>query len=480
MFFSRKKAASSAPLLDGVKPSNNGGRSGRLERERKPKSHAGGAAPTARSESAGPAQRASAREQEHGGSRATRAPEARPAAVADGWASKHGAALGERTQRARLAAMESGKPWTLHADEQTRAIMADCPERRVSAATAAKYRRAYDNLRATGQTALEAASTRAHWDFLRTATRFCMEADVRAWRAASERARKRGDLDSAQRRTERAFRLASVMDEEFMRRQRRTWTHKAAEMKAAGQRPLSKSKRSTCAPVADVAAVLLLSKQKRVQARHAERLIVLALTGARPEELKAGVRLTTATTPKGRPMLRITLTGAKFDETRGHEARQLSFPASSGVEAKLAAKVAAHGGRWTLETTDADHRSLNRVLKTAGVSCYSFRHQQGSELKAAVASGAITDIEAAAAMGHRSTASLAYYGSRNRAHGGRKMRAVATEQAEIRTVPVTFAAKAAARAARAARAGIGAAPPAAAPATPAPRAAPRSQRRPKA
>ncbi|WP_329891470.1 hypothetical protein [Stenotrophomonas sp. SMYL11] len=386
--------------------------------------------------------------------------------MADGWAKAHGAALGERERRARLAAQRSGKPWTLHADEQTRAVLADCPKREVGAATAAKYRRAYDNLRATGQTPLEAATTRAHWDFLRTATRYCVEQDVRAWRASSERARERGDIASAQRRTERAFRLAAVLDEMFLQSHRQTWTHKAAEMKAAGTRPVSKSKRSTGAPAPDLAIGVLLGRQERVLERHAERLAVLALTGCRPAELRAGVSLRVGRTAKGRRVLHATLHGAKWNGTnRGQQARGLAFPADKGAAAELAARVEAKGGHWTMATTEADVRSLNRALKAgAGISCYSFRHQQGSELKAAVSSGTMSAEEAAAAMGHASTASLAFYGSRSKARGGRKLRARASEP--VRTVPVSFAAKAAARAARAARFGATPRPAARPPAAP--------------
>lgn len=465
MFFSRKKITSSSPLSDGVKPSDNGGSGKVAEAKRKPLIH-GGAAPSRRSGSGDAAGRSvSAGPAEHGGSRAT-APEGSPAAVAAGWAQAHAQAIGEREARARLAAQRSGRTWTLHADEQTRAILADCPERRVSAATAAKYRRAYDNLRASGQTALEAASTRSHWDFLRTATRFCMEVDVRTWRAASERAMKRGDLASAQRRTERAWRLATVLDNMFIQHDRRTWVHKSAEMKAVGARPVSKSKRSTRAPAPDVAAGVLLGRQQRVQERHAERLAVLALTGCRPAELRAGVSYKVIEGKRG-AVLHITLHGAKWNGAgRGLQARAIQVPVDTSATRALAADARAAGGKRMLTTTDADHRSLNRALAAGvvGLSCYSFRHQQGSELKEAVSSGAMSAEEAAAAMGHASTASLSHYGSRSKARGGRKLRAMASDP--VRTVPVTFKAKAAARAARAAH--LGAAPGAAAPATPTP------------
>lgn len=160
------------------------------------------------------------------------------------------------------------------------------------------------------------------------------------------------------------------------------------------------------------------------------------------------MRLEALRSKGGRLVLRATMLGAKWNGgNRGHHDRVLQFPADTGAAAVLAAQVEARGSRWTLTTTDADVRSLNRALRSgAGISCYSFRHQIASELKEQVATGQRTAEEAAAAMGHASTASLAYYGSRSRARGGRVLRAVASDQ--VRVKAVTFTAREAARKAR--------------------------------
>ena len=382
---------------------------------------------------------------EHGGSHATGVKPAH-SSLAEEWAGEHREALAERERSAHMAAMRSGKQWTLHADQQTQAILADCPMRQVSEATAAEYRRVYNNLLASGRTPLDAASTRNHWDKLRTASRFCMEQDIRAWRAASERARKRGDIDSAQRRTARAFRLATVLDEMFMQTRRRTWAHKAAEMKAAGIKPASKSKRATAAPAANVALLALLDGRRqgtKVADRHAERLTVLALCGMRPAELKKGIRLALVQDGK---FLTAQVAGAKVSKGRGQEARVIRVPVDGSAATALAQVVKSKGGQWTLQTTDADHRSLNRALK-GGLSCYSFRHQAGSDLKGDIASGDITAVEAAKIMGHRSTKSLTAYGSLSRARGGRRLRANATEA--VRTISVSYEDRAQARAEKA-------------------------------
>lgn len=435
MSFSQNTRSKKPSPLSGGLPSDNGGRKDKTQRELGLKSPSGGAAPTPRS--------GTRRGAEHGGSHATSAETVQPSALADGWAAQHCAELGEREKRARLAALRSGKPWTLHADEQTRAILADCPERNISTATAAKYRRAYDNLRANGQTAIETATTRAHWDFLRTACRYCMEQDAKAWRAASERARKRGNLESAQRRTERAFRLAAVLDEQFMQPTRRTWANKAAELKAKGERIPSKSKRLGGAPAPDIACAALLAGNRRgshLIERHAERLAALALFGFRPAEMLKGVRLAVEG-KNGKRLLTAQIMGAKVSDKRGQELRLVGVPVEGVAAEALAAIVEANGGKWMLGTSYNDYRSLNRALKSgAAVSCYSFRHQVGSELKEAVSSGAMGAEEVAQAMGHRSTESLSYYGTRSAARGGRGMKARASN--DVRAVPVTYAAKA--------------------------------------
>lgn len=422
----------SRPFSDGVLPSENGGRKDRPKRERRPVSPSGGAAPTPRSDKR--------RGAEHGGSHAIAA-HAQPSTLCEGWAERHAGAMRVRKHDAWTAAQRSGKPWTLHADEQTRATLAECPVRHVSAETAAEYRRVYERLRTSGQTALEAASTRAHWDKLRTACRYCLAEDVRAWRAASERARKRGDLASAQRRTERAWQLATALDVQFLQPDRKTWATKAAELKAAGQPVPNKSKRKG-APPPDAMLLSLLTKDRRgiaLAERHAERLAMAALFSMRPAEAMKGVRLKVQDMGDHR-LLTAQIKGAKVGEKRGQPLRLVGVPVKGAAAELLAARVAAAGGSWVLKTTAADHRSLNRMLQPLGLSWYSLRHQIGSELKEAVSTGAIAPEEAAAVMGHRSSLSLSYYGTRSRARGGRKFRGKAAE--DVRVVPVSHAQKA--------------------------------------
>lgn len=454
MKLARSRNALLPPFWDGALPSENGGRKASGVREHGAEKPTGGTSPHARSESEGRAKRAKtersavlARKPEHGESHATGAPAA-PSRLPREWMQRHRTELAAREQQARRAAIRSGRPWTLHADEQTRAILADMPGRKVNAATAADYRRTYERLRATGLTALQAAKTRGHWDKLRTACRYCMTEDARAWRAASERARKRGDLESAQRRTERAWHLASALDLQFLQPDRPTWSEKAARLRAKGQSPPSKAKRAG-APPPDALMLCLLSKQRRglaLSGRHAERLAMVGLFGLRPAEARKGVRLMVEGAG-ARRVLTAQIRGAKVNGQRGQALRLVGVPVKGAAAEFLAERVATEGGRWMLETTSADHRSLNRMLAPHGLSWYSMRHQTGAELKEAISTGAISPEVAAAVMGHRSSVSLASYGTRSRARGGRVYMGKAAEP--VRVVPVSRSQKAGARTARA-------------------------------
>src|SRR5690606_5139983 len=113
-----------SPPLSGALASDNGGSFVRQERERVPKRQNGGAAPA-------PGTRVEGAR----GQRELAAQDAPPryerARLDGGWLAAHAGPLATAEQSAREAARRSGKPWTLEADKQTRAILADFPARTV-------------------------------------------------------------------------------------------------------------------------------------------------------------------------------------------------------------------------------------------------------------------------------------------------------------------------------------------------------------
>lgn len=436
-FFSRLLGRGSTPPLSGAKASDNGGNDSTMKSAK----HGGTPPPRRRSGSVDAAQRPRAtalgREQEAGGSRPTDVAGERPTGMSGGWLQRHRAVLEARTSSAIAASIDSGKEAWKFRDQQTRRVLDECPERVLIEKTRTAYRRDYERLKAAGTTPAQVATTRAHFDRLRTAVRYSAAEDVRAWRKLADAHARAGRLAEARAATDEAWKLATFLDAEFLQPDRPSWATKRAEIRAAGGRVTSKSKRRTKVPPPELAGLLLAGRQERVQNRHADRLAVLALTGCRPAELQAGVRLSVKRTKKGTPYLCARIQGAKHDDTRGHEAREVRILAKSGLAKMLADRCG--DGSLKVETTPADYRSLNRALAQAGgqVSCYSFRHAVGGELKAAIADGSLSAKEAAAAMGHRSTVSLSYYGTRRGAKGGRVIRAAATQQSEIRQKPVT-------------------------------------------
>ncbi len=360
-------------------------------------------------------------------------------------------ALRDGEASARRAAKRDTKPWTLHADQQTKNILGDDEQRKVSQTTAAKYRREYERLRAEGITALDKARTRQHYDLLRTASHYCMETDVRALRASSERARRAGHLDQAQRLTLEAWKLAVEMDVQFRQPDRKTWKDKAEAMRKAGNPIVSKSKRNTIAPAPSLAVAALLTAGHhgvKVAERHAERVAVLALFGVRPAELKRGIELSVTTDPKtGGQFLAARVKGVKVNADRGQAWRTLVVPVDNTAAGGLAAVVRERGGPVVVSMTDADHRSLNRGLKACGLSCYSFRHAVANELKREVMRDRAAATKAAQFMGHATEKSLMSYGRARHARGGRRFGARA--ERAVKSAPITYDEKAAARQSRA-------------------------------
>ena len=130
-------------------------------------------------------------------------------------------------------------------DRATRAVLdaASSSGANPSAATVAAYKRDHARLWAAGATPLDHASTRAHFDRLRSACRWVEAEEIRRLRALAEDARKARDMDAMRAYTVAAFERATVYRALYLDADRPTWAHKAHVMRAAGLRPVSKSKR---------------------------------------------------------------------------------------------------------------------------------------------------------------------------------------------------------------------------------------------
>lgn len=336
--------------------------------------------------------------------------------------SAHTDELETRWKRVAEEANRTQKSIGIIADNQTKRVLRDAPKADVSSKTAIRYRRTALQMLTQGLTPLKKASTKQHHNFLRSAMKFCMVETINDARRSSEKARKSGDLDAAEKWTRYAFEVGVVLDEMFLQPGHATWQNKAIKLKASGFSPPKKSKRyGPSAPSAQSAYVDGLMVSRTLTDRHAERLFLLDLFGMRPAEMMnpKGVQLI-AVVANGKTRLVATIQGAKVDATRGFDVRLCGRdmdafdPAQRAFITLLIDRVKASGG-LTIRTTEADYRSLNRFLAKLkpGLSCYSFRHKVASDLKATKMKPAV----AAQFMGHASTQSLESYGRRGKGGG---------------------------------------------------------------
>jgi integrase len=351
---------------------------------------------------------------------------------------KHTAELFDRWSRVENEAVRTGKPIGIIADGQTKAILADVKKPVVSAVTEKKYMRAVALMLEREQTPLEASHTYQHWNFQRSAMRFYLLREIERTRRASEVSRKHKNLESAKRRTRRAFELATVFDEMFLAPGRLTWADKAKSNKASGVVTPKKSKRyGPQAPTAQEAYVSAVGISQKLTDRHAERLFILGLFGVRPAEMMNanGIRLTVENHAGGQRLV-AKVFGAKCDGVRGVEVRLCGRDENvfDGFNKEIfelfLSKVKASKGGLTVHTSDADYRSLSRLfakMGAKGLSCYSFRHAVASDLKAL----GVAPEKSAVFLGHRSTKSLESYGRRSRGRGAKGYSVKASESAVL-------------------------------------------------
>ncbi len=306
-----------------------------------------------------------------------------------------------------------------------------------SPATLAAYRRDHARLWAAGVTPLDVATTRAHFDRLRSASRFVEAQEIARLRSLAEAARKAKDATVMREYTRQAFERATVFRALYLDADRPTWAHKAAALRANGQRPASKSKRKAGrrAPTPDQLLVALARQPKRC-ARVELLACVFAVFGVRPAELVRGVVLDT--TPNG---LRLAVAGAKVDAVRGQPLRVLEVDTTRrGLSALavslLRAHVAETGG--DLSATPADIVAVRRAMREIqpGLSPYAYRHARASDAKAAQGREGV-----AAWLGHSNDRTQSHYGHARSARGAVAVTAATASRTvrQSKTLPATLA-----------------------------------------
>ena len=347
--------------------------------------------------------------------------------------------LGEAHAHAKAEGLRLRVPAGVAQDRAIRAVLdaASSSGANPSASTVDAYKRDHARLRAAGATPLDHASTRAHFDRLRSACRWVEAEEIARLRDLAETARKAKDLDAMRAYTLAAFERATVYRAQFLDADRPTWAHKAHAMRAAGLRPVSKSKRQAGRRALSPDRLLVaLGQQPGRCARVEAMAMVFALFGIRPAELARGVVLDN--TAQG---LRLGVAGAKVDAVRGQPLRVLEVePTRRGQSAVavafLRAHVDEHGGE--LIATPADVVAVRRAMRQAqpGLSPYAYRHARASDAKASQGRAG-----AAAWLGHSNDKTQQGYGHARSARGAVAIKA-ATASRPVRrtkTLPLTLA-----------------------------------------
>jgi len=308
---------------------------------------------------------------------------------------------------------------------------------RPSAATVAAYQRDHARLWAAGVSPLEHASTRAHFDRLRSACRWVEAEEIRRLRALAEAARKARDLGAMRAYTVAAFERATVYRALYLAQDRPTWARKAAAQRAAGLRPVNKGKRQAGRRALSPDCLLVaLGRQPGRCCRVEVLAVIFSLFGIRPAEATRGLVLDKTATG-----LRLAVAGAKVDAARGQPLRVLEVePTRRGQSGLAVAFLRAYvddtGG--DMVATPADVVAVRRAMRQAqpGLSPYAYRHARASDAKATRGRA-----DVAAWLGHANDRTQQCYGHARSSRGAVVIKAASASRQvrQTKTLPPTLA-----------------------------------------
>ncbi|WP_182334735.1 hypothetical protein [Stenotrophomonas acidaminiphila] len=357
----------------------------------------------------------------------------------DGLRARYADTLGEAHALAQAEGLRYRVPVGVAQDRAIRAVLdlANASGANPSPATVAAYRRDHARLSIAGATPLDQASTRAHFDRLRSACRWVEAQEIARLRSLAESARKAKDLDAMRGYTLAAFERATVYRALYLAQDRPTWAQKAAALRAEGLRSACKSKRQAGRRALSPDRLLVALAQQPGRCARVEALaMVFALFGIRPAEATRGLVLDKTATG-----LRLAVAGAKVDAVRGQPLRVLEVEPTRRGQSGLAvaflrAYVDETGG--DLDASPADVVAVRRAMRQAqpGLSPYAYRHARASDAKATQGRAG-----AAAWLGHANDRTQQGYGHARSARGAVAIKA-ATASRPVRrtkTLPPTLA-----------------------------------------
>lgn len=143
--------------------------------------------------------------------------------------------------------------------------------------------------------------------------------------------------------------------------------------------------------------------------QYANEIIVMAICGCRPSEMEKGVIVKRFTNT-----ITITIKGAKCSSKNGagQEWRTLTFDSSHPLVGSINAGTYQAKARAIGDAVTHFGKSLSKNKKEP-ISAYSLRHAAASDFKASN----LSKEDIAAALGHQSTATMSFYGTKSRGSG---------------------------------------------------------------
>jgi integrase len=175
-------------------------------------------------------------------------------------------------------------------------------------------------------------------------------------------------------------------------------------------------------------------QERLTNSKYRDAAQVLHLTGARPVEIKSGIRIKL---DEEKGTISAYIRGAKCSDisNSGQSMRKIIYKRYSNEGQKLEKileRNARNDDEYTVKIESTS--SFQKIYKAAAekalgkpgkrITPYSARHQFSADMKA----GGYSKTAIAAAMGHQSTRSQGQYGTANQGGGGGKMQVAAQQQ----------------------------------------------------
>ena len=181
--------------------------------------------------------------------------------------------------------------------------------------------------------------------------------------------------------------------------------------------------------------------QRAAKGKYADAILVAALTGCRPEELRRGVLIRRVDNPRsGMGEIRFEIDGAKVKAHQGQPHRLIAYGAHDPHPLLEALRIRLAGRRELLVCIDSPVNFTVEARRLAhslwpkhkhAITAYCLRHQWAADLKRHAAADSVSQ-----GLGHASAKTRRHYGQANQASSRHALQPIAIE-AERPVKPTT-------------------------------------------